>query len=46
VRLLVSDELPKNIKNIILSYTIFDVTEYDDEAVAQVDSEDHHGMEH
>ena len=46
VRLLVSDELPKNIKNIILSYTIFDVTEYDDEAVAQVDSEGHHGMEH
>jgi cytochrome c oxidase assembly protein subunit 11 len=46
VRLLVSDELPKNIKNIILSYTIFDVTEYDDEAVAQVDSEGHNGMEH
>ena len=46
VRLLVSDELPKNIENIILSYTIFDVTEYDDEAVAQHDHEGHHEMEH
>ena len=41
VRLLVSNELPENIKNIILSYTIFDITEYDDEALAhhQVDME-------
>ena len=41
VRLLVSNELPENIKNIILSYTIFDITEYDDEALAhhQVDKE-------
>ena len=46
VRLLVSDELPKNIENIILSYTIFDVTEYDDEAVAQHDHDGHHEMEH
>ena len=46
VRLLVSDELPKNIENIILSYTIFDVTEYDDEAVAQHMHEEHHEMEH
>ena len=46
VRLLVSDELPKNITELIFSYTMFDVTECDDEAVAQVDSEDHHGMEH
>ena len=34
VRLLVSNDLPSNIKNIILSYTIFDVTEYDDEVLA------------
>ena len=46
MRLLVSDELPKNIENIILSYTIFDVTEYDDEAVAQHMHEEHHEMEH
>ena len=46
VRLLVSDELPENIENIILSYTIFDVTEYDDEAVAQHMHEEHHEMEH
>ena len=46
VRLLVSDELPENIENIILSYTIFDVTEYDDEVVAQHMHEEHHEMEH
>ena len=34
VRLLVSNNLPSNIKNIILSYTIFDITEYDDEVLA------------
>tara|TARA_E500000178_G_scaffold181910_1_gene180551 strand:- start:160 stop:717 length:558 start_codon:yes stop_codon:yes gene_type:complete len=34
VRLLVSNDLPSNIKNIILSYTIFDITEYDDEVLA------------
>lgn len=33
VRLLVSNDLPSNIKNIILSYTIFDITEYDDEVL-------------
>ena len=31
VKLLVSNELPSNIKNIILSYTIFDITEYNDD---------------
>ena len=46
VRLLVSDELPENIENIILSYTIFDVTEYDGEAVAQHMHEEHYEMEH
>ena len=39
VKLLVSNELPSNIKNIILSYTIFDITDYNDEALA------HHQME-
>ena len=34
VKLLVSNELPSNIKNIILSYTIFDITDYDEEAIA------------
>ena len=35
VKLLVSNELPSNIKNIILSYTIFDITDYNDQALAQ-----------
>ena len=35
VKLLVSNELPSNIKNIILSYTIFDITDYDEEILAQ-----------
>lgn len=39
VRLLVSDELPENIKNVILSYTIFDITDYESEALA------HHNMD-
>ena len=34
VKLLVSNELPSNIKNIILSYTIFDITDYNDESLA------------
>jgi len=34
VKLLVSNDLPSNIKNIILSYTIFDITDYSDEAMA------------
>ena len=34
VKLLVSNDLPSNIKNIILSYTIFDITDYNDEALA------------
>ena len=37
VKLLVSNELPSNIKNIILSYTIFDITDYNDEAMAHHD---------
>ena len=38
VKLLVSNDLPSNIKNVILSYTIFDITDYNDEAMA------HHEM--
>ena len=45
VRLLVSDELPEKIKNITLSYTIFDVTEYDKETLAHNHIGDH-SMEH
>ena len=39
VKLLVSNELPSNIKNIILSYTIFDITDYDEEILS------HHDMD-
>ena len=46
VKLLVSDELPNAIENIILSYTIFDITEYDDEAIAHHDHHTNHDMEH
>ena len=38
VKLLVSNDLPSNIKNVILSYTIFDIIDYNDEAMA------HHEM--
>ena len=34
VKLLVSNKLPENIKNIIMSYTIFDITDYNDEPMA------------
>jgi cytochrome c oxidase assembly protein subunit 11 len=37
VKLLVSNELPSNIKNIILSYTIFDITDYDEEILSNHD---------
>ena len=40
VKLLVSNELPSNIKNIILSYTIFDITEYNEDEILA-----HHEME-
>ena len=39
VKLLVSNDLPANIKNVILSYTIFDITDYNDDAIA------HHQMD-
>tara|TARA_B100000963_G_scaffold359095_1_gene385409 strand:- start:252 stop:806 length:555 start_codon:yes stop_codon:yes gene_type:complete len=34
VKLLVSNDLPSNIKNIILSYTIFDITDYEKQSLA------------
>ena len=40
VKLLVSNELPSNIKNLILSYTIFDITEYNEDEILA-----HHEME-
>jgi cytochrome c oxidase assembly protein subunit 11 len=42
VKLLVSDQLPNNIKNVILSYTIFDITDYNEDAIAHNDM----NMEH
>ena len=39
VKLLVSNDYQKILKNIILSYTIFDITDYNDEAMA------HHQMD-
>ncbi len=46
VRLLISNDLPKNIKNVILSYTIFDITKYDEIEVAAFEEDSHHNEEH
>jgi cytochrome c oxidase assembly protein subunit 11 len=47
VKLLVSDELPENIENIILSYTIFDVTDYNNlELTNHHNENDHHHNGH
>ena len=40
VRLIFDDELPDSIKSVVLSYTIFDVTDYNDLEMA--DHHDHH----
>ena len=37
VKFLISNELPKTIKNVILSYTIFDITDYNQEKLAYHD---------
>ena len=37
VRLIFDDELPKSINSVVLSYTIFDITNYDDMEVAHHD---------
>ena len=36
VKFLISNELPKQIKNVILSYTIFDITDYNQENLAHL----------
>ena len=43
VRLIFDDELPDSIKSVVLSYTIFDVTDYDD--LEMMDHHDGHEME-
>ena len=46
VRLIFDDELPDSIKSVVLSYTIFDVTDYSDLEMTQHHSDnDHHEME-
>ena len=46
VRLIFDDELPESIKSVVLSYTIFDVTDYGDLEMTQHHSDnDHHEME-
>jgi len=42
IRLIFDDGLPSTIKNVVLSYTIFDVTDYNDVALSQHHSDDHH----
>ena len=37
VKFLISNELPKQIKNVILSYTIFDITDYNQENLAHLE---------
>ena len=34
VKFLISNELPETIQNVILSYTIFDITDYNQEKLA------------
>ena len=41
VRLIFDDELPKSINSVVLSYTIFDVTDYNNIEFAQRNSEYH-----
>ena len=43
VRLIFDDELPDSIKSVVLSYTIFDVTDYND--LEMMDHHDGHEME-
>ena len=48
VRLIFDDELPSSINSVVLSYTIFDVTDYNDVEFTQHHNDDHHadhGME-
>ena len=43
VRLIFDDKLPSSINSVVLSYTIFDVTDYDDVELTQHSTNDHHG---
>ena len=43
VRLIFDDELPSSINSVVLSYTIFDVTDYNDVEITQHHNDDHHG---
>ena len=49
VKLLFDNDLPKSIKNVVLSYTIFDVTNYNDAEMSQhqnsIDYQEDHVME-
>ena len=46
VRLIFDDELPESIKSVVLSYTIFDVTDYNDlEMTEHHNDNDYHEME-
>ena len=49
VKLLFDNDLPKSIKNVVLSYTIFDVTNYKDAEMSQhqnsIDNQEDHVME-
>ena len=42
VRLIFDDELPSSINSVVLSYTIFDVTDYNDVEFTQHHNDDHH----
>ena len=43
VKLIFDDELPESIKSVVLSYTIFDITDYNDIKLTEHDNEhDHH----
>lgn len=47
VRLIFDNELPTSIKSVVISYTLFDVTDYKDAELAKQGSEmDHHGDQH
>ena len=42
VRLIFDNELPTSINSVVLSYTIFDVTDYNDVELTQRHNDDHH----
>ena len=42
IRLIFDDELPNSIKNVVLSYTLFDITDYKDVELSQHHIDSHH----